>query len=137
MQDGSDVFSEEMLNVIDRLGMRLRNKIPFADRLTSIIDVDIPVGNEEGFEVVKPFERGIPSDPEELKAKRDFIMRGTEKTNSLINSLVSDDGKETWLNLSLLPFEGELLETEFEGDIEDMPLIVGYKFMDIIESPEF
>ena len=137
MQDRGDVFSEEMLNVIDRLGTRLKNEIPFADRLTSIIDVDIPVGNEEGFEVVKPYERGIPSDTQELKAKRDFILRGTEKTNSLINSLVSDDGKETWLNLSLLPFEGELLDTQYEGNIEDMPLIVGYKFMEIIESPDF
>lgn len=126
-QDGQDLFSEDMLNVIDKIGMRLRDEIPYADRLTSIINVDIPVGNDEGFEVVKPFENGIPSSPAELKKKRDFIMRGSEKNNALINSMISDDAKETWIFLSLLPY----------GQDEDIPLEIGYKFIDIIEGPEF
>lgn len=126
-QDGQDLFSQDMLNIIDKIGMRLRDEIPYADRLTSIINVDIPVGNDEGFEVVKPFENGIPSNPAELKKKRDLIMRGSEKNNALINSMISDDARETWISLSLLPY----------GQDEDVPLEIGYKFIDIIEAPEF
>lgn len=122
-----DVFSEDMLNLIDRLGQRMQSEIPYADKLTSLIEVEIPVGNEEGFEVVKPYERGIPSDPEELKAKRDFILRGTEKTNAYKNVLVSDDGTETWISLTLLPFQNQDEDT----------LAVGYKLHDILQSEEF
>ena len=137
MQDDGDVFSEEMLHVIDSIGNRMRNEIPFADRLNSIIEVDIPIGNEEGFEVVKPYRNGIPSDTESLEKARALVMRGTEKTNSLINSMVSGDGRETWMFLSLLPYEGPVLDAEFGGDKDDVPLEIGYKIMDIIESPEF
>ncbi|MBR4323729.1 MMPL family transporter [Treponema sp.] len=122
-----DVFSESSLHLIQELGDRLM-QIPYAKNLTSLIEVDIPVGNEEGFEVVKPYEKGIPSDPAELKKKRDFIMRGSEKTNSLINSLVSDDGKECWILLTLEPYE---------GNADEESLKVGYALNDILNSPEF
>ena len=137
MQDEGDVFSYDMLQVIDRLGNRMLSEIPFADRLTSIIEVDIPVGNEEGFDVKKPYENGIPSDPEELAASRALVMRGNEKTNSLINSLVSDDGRECWIFLSLLPYEGDVLEEQFAGDKDEVATAIGYKLMDILESDEF
>ena len=136
-QDDGDVFSEEILNVIDKIGTRLQDEIPFANRLTSIINVNIPVGNEEGFEIVKPYENGIPSDSAELAKARALVMRGNEKTNALINALVSDDGRETWISLSLHPFEGKELEEKFEGDVEEVNLAIGYKLMEIMESDEF
>ena len=136
-QGDGDLFSEDMLKMIDRLGNRLRDEIPFADRLTSIIEVDIPVGNEEGFEVKKPFKDGIPSDSEGLAKARELVMRGSEQTNALINSLVSDNGRESWIMLSLLPFEGEQLKEKFEGDKDEVTLAIGYKLMEIIESEEF
>ncbi|MBR5016320.1 MAG: MMPL family transporter, partial [Spirochaetia bacterium] len=123
-----DVFSEEILTMIQHLGDRMMAEIPYADKLTSLVEVDIPVGNEEGFEVVKPYSKGIPSDPDALKERKEFIMRGTEKTNSLINSLVNTAGTETWVNLSLLPYE---------GDADEESLEVGYALEDILQSPEF
>ena len=124
--EADDVFSEEILTVIERLGERLM-ELPYAEKITSLIDVDIPTGNEEGFEVIKPYERGIPSDPAELAAKKAFILRGTEKTNSFINNLVSADGTETWISLKLLPFENP----------DDDSLDLGYAFHDILQSDEF
>ncbi|MBQ7159055.1 MAG: MMPL family transporter, partial [Treponema sp.] len=122
-----DVFSEESLHLIQTLGDRMM-EIPYAKHLTSLIEVDIPVGTADGFNVVKPYEKGIPSDPVELQARRDFIMRGSEKTNSLINSLVSDDGRETWILLSLEPYE---------GDVDEEVMKVGYALNDLLQSPEF
>ena len=72
-----DVFSEEILNVIQRLGDRMLSEVPFADKLTSLIEVEIPVGNQEGFEVVKPYEKGIPSDPQALRERKNFVLRET------------------------------------------------------------
>lgn len=136
-QGEGDVFSEEMLKVIDRIGTRMKDEIPFADRLTSIINVDIPVGNEEGFEIKKPYENGIPSDSAELANARALVMRGNEKTNALINSLVSDDGRETWISLSLLPFDKKNLDNRISEEPDDYAVDIGYKLMEIIESEEF
>ena len=136
-QGEGDVFSEDMLKVIEKIGNRMRNEIPFADRLTSIVEVDIPVGNDEGFSIVKPYENGIPSDSAGLAKARDLVMRGSEKTNALINSLVSDDGKETWISLSLHPFTGKELEEKYGGDNTEVSTDIGYKLMNIIESEEF
>lgn len=136
-QGEGDVFSEDMLKVIEKIGNRMRDEIPFADRLTSIIEVDIPVGNDEGFSIVKPYENGIPSDSAGLAKARDLVMRGSEKTNALINSLVSDDGKETWISLSLHPFTGKELEEKYGGDNTEVSTDIGYKLMNIIESEEF
>ena len=136
-QGEGDVFSEDMLKVIEKIGNRMRNEIPFADRLTSIVEVDIPVGNDEGFSIVKPYENGIPSDSAGLAKARDLVMRGSEKTNALINSLVSDDGKETWISLSLHPFKGKELEEKYGGDNTEVSTDIGYKLMNIIESEEF
>ena len=136
-QGEGDVFSEDMLKVIEKIGNRMRDEIPFADRLTSIVEVDIPVGNDEGFSIVKPYENGIPSDSTELAKARNLVMRGSEKTNALINSLVSDDGKETWISLSLHPFTGKELEEKYGGDNTEVSTDIGYKLMNIIESEEF
>lgn len=136
-QGEGDVFSEDMLKVIEKIGNRMRDEIPFADRLTSIVEVDIPVGNDEGFSIVKPYENGIPSDSAELAKARNLVMRGSEKTNALINSLVSDDGKETWISLSLHPFTGKELEKKYGGDNTEVSTDIGYKLMNIIESEEF
>ncbi len=136
-QGEGDVFSEDMLKVIEKIGNRMRNEIPFADRLTSIVEVDIPVGNDEGFSIVKPYENGIPSDSAGLAKARALVMRGSEKTNALINSLVSDDGKETWISLSLHPFTGKELEEKYGGDNTEVSTDIGYKLMNIIESEEF
>ncbi|NLL06818.1 MAG: hypothetical protein GX270_13770 [Clostridiaceae bacterium] len=58
-----DVFAPDVLFAIDKIGNLLMEKIPLADELTSITKLQVPVGNEEGFSVVNPFEKGVPSDP--------------------------------------------------------------------------
>jgi len=123
-----DVFTEESLKVIERIGQRMMAEIPFADKLTSIVEVDVPIGNEEGFEIARPYPNGIPSDPALLKKGRDIVMRGNEKTNTLINSLVSDDATETWISLSLLPYE---------GDADEASLEAGQALIEILQSDEF
>lgn len=100
-----DVFDPEVLRAIDRVSKRLEAEIPYADKVVSLTNrLSIPVANDEGFEIIDPFEKGIPENADSLKAKVDLIMSRT----SLVNNIVSDDRKECWLVLSYLPFDGGL-----------------------------
>ncbi|BDC92826.1 efflux RND transporter permease subunit [Treponema bryantii] len=94
---GTDVFDPEVLNMIDELGDELLNNVPYASSITSVMELSLPIGTEDGFEVKSPFEDGVPSDPSELAEKKAFIM----SRESLVNSLVSEDCTETWLIVNL------------------------------------
>ena len=103
MVRANDVFAPEVLSAIDRLSKRLENEVPYADRVVSLThNLSIPIANDEGFEVIDPFESGIPTDSAQLAAKKSLIM----SRESLVNSIVSDDAKETWVILSLKSYEG-------------------------------
>ncbi|MCR5764254.1 MAG: MMPL family transporter [Treponema sp.] len=98
-----DVFNYEVLSMIDTLGERLESEVPFADKVTSLTTVSIPIGIDGGLEVKSPFEDGIPKDESELQEIKKFIL----SRESLVNNMVSDDSKETWIILKLHPFEDE------------------------------
>ena len=102
MVQADDVFAPEVLAGIERLGQRLEEEVPYADKATSIVTAKVPVGSEDGIEIKSPFEDGIPSDQAELKAKKDFIL----SRQSLVNNIVSDDAKESWVILSLENYDG-------------------------------
>ena len=118
-----DVFAPDVLSMIDRLGDRLEQEVPFADKVTSLTTVSIPIGDEEGFEVKSPFNDGIPSDARELAEKKAFIM----SRESIVNNLVSDNAKECWISLKLNPFKNES---------EDVSA-VGHAAEKVIMSDEF
>lgn len=99
-----DVFDPEVLQMIDELGDDLLNKVPYASSITSLMELSIPVGTEEGFEVQSPFEDGVPVDPEELEAKKAFIL----SRESLVNHIVSQDCTETWLIVNLEQYKEDL-----------------------------
>lgn len=98
-----DVFAHDVLSMINTLGDKLESQVPFADKVTSLTTVSIPIGTEGGLEVKSPFDDGIPSDSEELSRIKSFIM----SRESIVNNLVSDDAKETWVILKLHPFNNE------------------------------
>lgn len=118
-----DVFAPDVLNMIDRLGERLETEVPFADKVTSLTTVSIPIGDEEGFEVKSPFNDGIPTDARDLAEKKAFIM----SRESIVNNLVSDNAKECWISLKLNPFKNES---------EDVSA-VGHATEKVIMSDEF
>ncbi|MBO7583125.1 MAG: MMPL family transporter, partial [Treponema sp.] len=103
---GTDVFDPEVLNMIDELGDELLNNVPYADSITSLMELSLPIGTEDGFEVTSPFEDGVPTDMSELAEKKAFIM----SRESLINSLVSEDCTETWLIVNLEQYSENLDE---------------------------
>ena len=105
-----DVFDPEVLDMIGRLGDELLHNVPYADSVTSLMSLSIPIGTDDGFEVSSPFEDGVPSDPAELAAKKEFIL----SRESLVNYLVSDDCKETWIILNLEQYSESLEEAMYK-----------------------
>lgn len=92
--------------MLDRLGHHLENEVPYASSVISLVNLNIPIGNDEGFYVANPFEEVIPTDPQELAEKKAFIL----SRESLVNALVSEDATETFLVLNLEQYS-ESLET--------------------------
>lgn len=101
--EAKDVFAPEVLKMMKQLGEEMLDSIPYSDEITSLVDMEISVGTEEGMEVINPFEDGIPEDPEELERIRQLVM--SRKT--FANKIVSDDCTETILMLSLNEFPPE------------------------------
>ncbi len=101
-----DVFVPEVLTMIDELGDELLQNVPYAESITSLMELSVPVGTEEGFEVSSPFEDGVPADAEELAQKKAFIL----SRESLVNTLVSADATETWLIVNLEQYSENLTE---------------------------
>ncbi|MDR0585517.1 MAG: MMPL family transporter [Treponema sp.] len=123
--EAEDVFDPEVLAVIRDLGAELLEKVPYAKELHSLTDMSVVSGSEEGIEVSNPFENGIPEAGPLLEEKRSYIM----SRDSLVNMLVSDDCRETWLSLSLNNYEGENESVEMYA--------VGREAMDIITDPKW
>jgi len=124
--ESENVFDPQVLDAISRLGDRLETEVPYADELTSLMNLSISRGTEDGFEVINPFEDGIPDTSTEegmaeLEEKKAFIL----SRRSLVNNLVSDDGKECWVFLSLNPYDTTEQAT------------IGKAAYDIVHSPEF
>ena len=129
--EADDVFKPEVLKMIKEIGNELLEKVPYADSVTSIANLDISVGTEEGIEVKNPFEDGIPENTAELKKAKDFIL----SRKSIVNKIVSSDAKETWLVLSLKATPSE----EEWKKISDKELLytIGESAIDIVTAPKY
>jgi predicted RND superfamily exporter protein len=123
--EAEDVFDPEVLRMIRDLGGELLGKVPYARDIYSLTDMSIAFGNEEGIEIINPFEDGVPEDPAELGAKKEYIM----SRESLVNMLVSDDCRETWLILRLNNYEG--------ADEYDEMLLVGKAAQEVLSNEKW
>jgi hypothetical protein len=128
---GDDVFHPEVLKAIKEIGDELLAKVPYADEVTSLTELEVSIGTEEGIDVINPFEDGIPDDPARIEEIRELIL----SRQSLVNKLVSADSKETWLSLSLYGYP-EAEEWKKETNLD--PLFqVGEAAIPIVTDPKW
>lgn len=119
-----DVFDPEVLEMIDALGERLLDEVPYASSVTSLTELSIPVGTDEGFEVTNPFEDGVPTDKAELQKKKEFIL----SRESLVNAIVSEDATETFIVLNM---------EQYSEDIMTAKNKIAPAAMKIFDDPQF
>jgi uncharacterized protein len=126
-----DVFHPEVLKAIKELGDQLLERVPYADEVTSLVELEISRGTEEGITVMNPFEDGIPDDPGKLKEIRTLVL----SRQALKNKLVSDDCTETWLTLSLYEYPDK---EEWSKQTKKDPMFqVGEAAIEILADPRW
>lgn len=129
--ESDNVFKPETLRAIKNIGNELLEKVPYADSLTSITDMDITIGTEEEIEIGNPFKDGIPDDAAELQTAKDFIL----SRKSIVNKLVTADATETWivLNLKATPEEAEWTKTSSKAPM----YLIGEAAIAIVTDPKY
>ena len=99
-----DVFDSRVLETIKTLGNRLEKEVPTAGSAFSLLTMPVPIGSEDGIEISNPFAGGIPSDEQALSDIKKFFLN----RQSIVNTFLSEDSKETWIILPLGDIENDL-----------------------------
>ncbi|MDO4695437.1 RND family transporter [Porphyromonas sp.] len=98
-----NVFTKSNLELIRRLSNEMLDSISYADKITSLTDIEFMVGNEDGMTIEQIVPEEIPSDPEKLEEirKKAFLKP------HIARRLISQDKRLTWILLKLRPFPSE------------------------------
>ncbi|MCK4396189.1 RND family transporter [candidate division WOR-3 bacterium] len=128
--EAEDVFSPQILKMMRELGQELENKVPYADKLMSITDMDFTIGTEEGLIVGNIVPEEIPTDPEQIAE----IKKLAFSKKFLVNRLFSDDSKQAWILLRLKCYPNETDKTSME---EYPQLVVGRTALEIIGQDKY
>ena len=98
-----DVFSKRSLTLIRELSNELKDSLSYADKVTSLTDLEFAVGTEAGMTIEQIVPEQIPSDAASLKE----IRRKAYSKPYLSKKLVSKDGTMTWIMVKLRPFPAD------------------------------
>ena len=92
--ESDDVFSRESLETINRIGLSLKEGVPFAGDLVSLAAVNPVIAGGESFR----FEGDslVSTEEERLRLRENF-----GKIDSMAGTLFSVDGREAWILLNL------------------------------------
>ena len=95
-----DTFTKSNLELIRELSNEMLDSISYADKITSITDIEFMVGSKEGISIEQIVPEEIPSDPEGL----DEIRRKVYQKPYIAERIVSKDGTLSWIVLKLRTF---------------------------------
>ena len=93
-------FMKENLELIRELTNEMMDSISYADKITSLTDIEFMVGNEEGMTIEQIVPDLIPTDAASLET----IRRKAYMKPHIAERLVSKDGTLSWIILKLRTF---------------------------------
>ncbi len=93
-------FSKENLKLIRELSNELMDSISYAEKITSLTDIEFMTGTEYGMEIQQIVPEVIPSDKNSL----DSIKAKAYSKPNVAKKLISKDGRMTWILLKLRTF---------------------------------
>jgi len=121
-----DVFAPDKLRLIRELGDELMEKIPYADDVLSVADMEFTEGVAGGIRVGDLLPEEIPED----KASLDLLRRKALAKKSLNNRMIAEDSTETWLLLRLKP-----LPDNING--ETAVIVIGNLFNEVANQDKY
>ena len=127
--ESEDVFNNKTLSMIRELSSELESEVPYIDEVLSLTNLRVPVGTKAGFDIIPIIPEVIPTGSEqliELKSKA-FSKK------ILVNKLFSDDSRQTWIIINLLPYPEDWHEhSQLHPEHQ-----VGEKVSEIVGSEKF
>lgn len=128
-----DTFTPENLRLIRQLSNELLDSMTFADKITSLTDIEFMVGDSAGMEIEQIVPEEIPTDAEGLAA----IKRKAYLKPNIASRLVSQDGHFTWIVLKLRPFPPDSVWKVPGKRVEAPDNLVGRELDHIIHKLEY
>lgn len=100
LAESDSLFAPGTLNLLRQLSSELKDSISYADKLTSLTDLEF-MSNEDG-EI--RIDQLIPDEPQRSPIEQAKLRAKLESKPELARRIVSSDGRYTWLLLKLRPF---------------------------------
>lgn len=124
-------FTKENLETLRLLSNELLDSLSYAEKITSLTDIEFLVGNDDGMAIEQIVPEEIPSDIAGL----DEIKRLAYSKPEVTRKLVSKDGTLSWIVIKLRPFPADSVwkkETSVSPDI-----LTGAEVDRIIHKPQY
>ena len=97
LAESDDIFTKQNLENIRELGNEIKEKVPFADEVISVSDMEFIEGGNESIIIGQLVPDPVPSDQQSLEGIREkALLKKTVK-----NRIISEDSTESWLILRL------------------------------------
>ncbi len=128
----NDHFTKENLTLLRELGEELLDSLSYADKITSLVDLEFMLGTEEGMEIVQI----VPDDiPETASAEMARVRTLAYSKPQLAKKLISKDGKKAWTLVKLRAFPSEE-EWKANGNVSP-DIITGEEVARIITKEKY
>lgn len=99
-----DHFTKENLTLLRELGNELLDSLSYADKITSLVDLEFMLGSEDGMEIVQIVPDEIPETGSPEMAQ---IRALAYSKPQVAKKLVSQDGRNAWTLVKLRAFPSE------------------------------
>ncbi len=127
--EADDVFTPQVLTKLRELGRELLEKVPYADDVVSLTDVEFILGRKEGLEIIDLVPDPVPTSPEALDNIREMALAKP----AMKNRIVSEDGRYTWLVLRM-----KTIPDDWKKETTENPVFgVGRVFNEVVGQEKY
>lgn len=113
-----NIFTKKNLTLLRELSNELLDSVSYADKITSLTDIEFMVGDEWGMTI----EQIVPDEiPDDGTPEMDEIRRKAYSKPNVARKLVSKDGRMSWVVLKLRAFPEDSVwhkETDIAPDMQ-------------------
>ncbi|WP_329905124.1 efflux RND transporter permease subunit [Porphyromonas pogonae] len=127
-----NTFTKKNLELIRELSNEMLDSMSYADKITSITDIEFMVGNEDGMNIEQIVPEVIPDDSAGLSE----IRHNAYLKPNIASRLVSKDGKLSWILLKLRPFPDDSVWNKGKKSVSP-ELLTGHQLEHIISKPKY
>lgn len=125
-------FTKENLELIRELTNEMMDSISYAEKITSLTEIEFMMGNEEGLSIEQIVPDVIPSDSAQLNE----IRRKAYMKPHVAERLVSKDGTMSWIILKLRPFPADSVWNKGKKSVSP-EVMTGNELEHIITKPKY